>query len=100
MANDPDLKVNVDLLVSSELRLKSLKRELKGLGNRIDDMRPYWGSGEIEGAMGEFVDNWDDNRRKLLNSINTVGEMIKSTIDGFSGLDKDLAEGLRKGQKK
>lgn len=99
MANDSDLKVNVDLLVDSESRLKSLKKEFTNLGNHTDDMRPYWGSGEITDAMDKFVDNWDDYRAKMLESIDTVGKLVKSTIDSFEGLDADLAKGLREGGK-
>ncbi|MFH8487886.1 hypothetical protein [Streptomyces longisporoflavus] len=99
MANDPDLRVNVDLLVDSESRLKGLRREFKNLGNRNEDMQPYWGSGDITGAMNEFVDNWDDYRRKMLESIDTVGKLVESTVKGFSGLDADLAKGLREGGK-
>lgn len=100
MADDKDLRVNIDLLVSSESRLKNLNKEFKNLGTRKDDMHPYWGSGEIADAMDEFVDNWDDYRAKMLDNIDTVGKLIKSTIDGFTGLDRDLADGLRKGRKK
>lgn len=100
MANDPDLRVNVDLLVNSEARLKGLRREFKNLSNRNEDMHPYWGSGDISGAMDEFVDNWDDYRRQMLDSIDTVGKLVESTIKGFSGLDADLAKGLREGGKR
>jgi hypothetical protein len=100
MANDSDLIVNVDLLVESETRLKGIQRELKSLDNRKDDMRPYWGSGEVADAMGEFVDNWDDYRTKMLESVKTVGELVKSTIDGFTGADAQLANELRKAGKK
>jgi hypothetical protein len=100
MANDPDLRVNVDLLVESENRLRKLKREFKNLGNRNDDMREYWGSGDITGAMDDFVDNWDDYRKALLENIDVVGKLVKATIDGFTGLDADLADNLRKGKKK
>lgn len=55
MANDSDLKVNVDLLVESESRLRKIKKEFKNLGNHSDDMREHWGSGDITGAMDEFV---------------------------------------------
>ncbi|AVH55828.1 MULTISPECIES: hypothetical protein [Streptomyces] len=99
MANDSDLKVNVDLLVESESRLKSLRKEFKNIENRNDDMHPYWGSGEITDTMDEFVDNWDDYRAKMLESIDTVGKLVKSTIDSFEGLDADLAKGLRDGKK-
>ena len=100
MAGDPDLIVNVDLLVKSESRLKEIQRELKDLNNRKDDMHPYWGNSEISDAMGKFVDNWDDHRGKLLESVKTVGELVKATIDGFSGADAKLAEELRKARKK
>ncbi|QQM42696.1 hypothetical protein [Streptomyces liliifuscus] len=86
--------------MESESRLKSLKREFKHLGNRTDDMRDHWGSGEITDVMDEFVDNWDDYRAKMLNSIDTVGKLAKSTVDGFGGLDGDLAQGLQEGKKK
>ncbi|GAA2560577.1 MULTISPECIES: hypothetical protein [Streptomyces] len=100
MAGDSDLIVNVDLLVESESRLKGIQKELKDLNNRKDDMRPYWGSSEIADAMDEFVDNWDDHRGKLLENVKTVGELVKSTIDGFSGADARLAEELRRARKK
>ncbi|MFE6481921.1 hypothetical protein ACFVGN_03105 [Streptomyces sp. NPDC057757] len=99
MANDSDLKVNVDLLVHSESLLKNIKKEFVGLENRTDDMRPFWGSGEIADVMDEFVANWDDYRAKMLESIDTTGKLVKSTIDSFGGLDADLAKGLREGSK-
>ncbi|MGP3951664.1 hypothetical protein [Streptomyces sp. 7N604] len=100
MADDSDLIVNVDLLVASESRLKGIQKELKNLGNRKDDMRQYWGSGEITEAMDEFVDNWDDYRGKMLESVDSVGKLITATIDGFTGQDAQLAKELRKGKKR
>ncbi|MFI7018274.1 hypothetical protein [Streptomyces sp. NPDC050164] len=100
MAGDSDLIVNVDLLVKSESRLKSIHKELMNLNNRKDDMTPYWGSGEIADAMGKFVDNWDDHRSKLLKNLEGVSGLVKSTIDGFTGADKQLADELRKARKK
>ncbi|MFJ8593209.1 WXG100 family type VII secretion target [Streptomyces sp. NPDC093598] len=100
MTDDSDLIVNVDLLVKSESRLKSIHKELKNLNNRKDDMSSYWGSGEIADAMGEFVNNWDDHRSKLLENLEGVSKLVKSTIDGFTGADKQLADELRKARKK
>ncbi|MGW0813281.1 hypothetical protein ACWD00_08530 [Streptomyces viridiviolaceus] len=100
MAKDSDLVVNVDLLVESETRLKSIKKELENLDNRKDDMQPYWGSGQIADVMSEFVDNWDDYRDKMMETVDTVGKLVKSTIDGFTGLDAELAKELRKARKK
>ncbi|MET8944630.1 hypothetical protein ABZX30_13865 [Streptomyces sp. NPDC004542] len=99
MADDSDLIVNVELLVETESRLKGIQKELKNLNHRKDDMHPHWGSGEIADKMDDFVDNWDDYRTKMLESIKTVGELVKSTIDGFTGLDAQLANELRKARK-
>ncbi|WAU79085.1 hypothetical protein O1Q96_04545 [Streptomyces sp. Qhu-G9] len=100
MGKDADLRVNIELLSESESRLKNLKKEFNNLGNRADDMRSHWGSGEIADSMDTFVDNWDDYRAKMINSIDTVGKLVKSTIEGFGGLDGDLAKGLQEGKKK
>ncbi|UXY29162.1 hypothetical protein [Streptomyces sp. HUAS TT20] len=100
MAEDPDLIVNVDLLVESETRLKSIQKELKNLNHRKDDLRPYWGRGKIADKMDDFVDGWDDYRTKMLESVETVGQLVKSTIDGFTGLDAQLAKERRKAREK
>ncbi|KLJ03084.1 hypothetical protein ABZ114_01210 [Streptomyces albidoflavus] len=100
MAGDSDLIVNIDLLVESESQLKGIRRELKNLDNRKEDLREHWGHREVVGAMDEFVDNWDDYRTKMIESVESVGKLVKATIDGFTGLDAELAKELRKAQKK
>lgn len=100
MGKDADLKVNVELLVSSETTLSELHKEFKDLGKNTDDMRPYWGSGKITDAMDEFVDNWDDYRGKMLDKIDAVQKAVKATIDGFDGFEAELAKGLRGDKKK
>ncbi|MFJ3665782.1 hypothetical protein ACIPSE_04940 [Streptomyces sp. NPDC090106] len=92
--------MNVDLLVESETRLRKIKKEFKDLGNRRDGMREHWGSGSVTDAMDEFVDNWDEHRKSLLENIDTVGKLVNATIDGFTGLDAELAKQLRKRNKK
>lgn len=99
MAGDPDLIVNIDLLVESESNLGKIQKELKDIDNRKDDMHPYWGSGEISDAMGEFVDNWDDYRTKMLESLESVGKLVTNTINGFTGADAALAKELKKARK-
>ncbi|MFF7310287.1 hypothetical protein [Streptomyces sp. NPDC008137] len=99
MASDSDLIVNVDLLVESESHLSKIKTELNDIDNRKDDMRPYWGSGEISDAMGEFVDNWNDYRSKMIESVEGVGKLVTNTINGFTGADAALAKELKKARK-
>ncbi len=96
MAGDSDLIVNVDLLVESESALSKIQKDLRDIGNRKEDMRPYWGSSEITEAMGKFVDNWDDYRGKMIESVNSVGKLVTNTINGFTGADAALAKELKK----
>lgn len=100
MSGDSDLIVNVDLLVTSESSLKTIKNEFEGLGKRKDAMEKEWGSGEIGDAMSDFVDNWEKYREELLGSIEGVQKLVTSAIDSFTGLDKELTEASRKGKKK
>ncbi|MFC8439025.1 hypothetical protein ACFUJT_12600 [Streptomyces griseoincarnatus] len=99
MAGDSDLIVNVDLLVESESALSRIQKDLRDIGNRKEDMRPYWGSSEISEAMGKFVDNWDDYRGKMVESVNSVGKLVTNTINGFTGADAALAKELKKAGK-
>ncbi|AQS68198.1 WXG100 family type VII secretion target [Streptomyces sp. NPDC096094] len=99
MAGDSDLIVNVDILVESDTNLRKIKKVLQDINDRKDDMRPHWGSGEISDAMGDFVDNWDDYRTRMIESLESVGKLVTNTIDGFTGADAALAKELKKARK-
>jgi uncharacterized protein YukE len=97
---DPDLTVDFDFLAESERRLSQLKTTFKDIENRRDDMREHWGSGAIAEAMGDFVDNWDDYRTKLIEGIESVGKLVAGTKKAFKDLDDDLSKVNDKKQKK
>ncbi|MET9993040.1 hypothetical protein ABZ061_26150 [Streptomyces mutabilis] len=99
MAGDSDLIVNVDILVESEKNLDKIKKELEGIGKRKEDMHPYWGSEKISEAMDKFVDNWDDYRTKMIESVESVGTLVTNAINGFTGADAALARELKKARK-
>lgn len=99
MAGDSDLIVNVKVLVESESLLGGIQKELKGISNRRDQMHPHWGSIEISEAMGEFVDNWDDYRAKMIEGVTDVGKLVTNTINGFTDTDLALAKELRRQRK-
>ncbi|MBT2398710.1 hypothetical protein [Streptomyces sp. ISL-100] len=93
---DADLIINVDVLVTSEKRLGTLKSEFETIDKQKDHMRQFWGSGEIADAMDEFVDNWENYREKFIQNIDSLGKMVTAAINGFDGLDKELADRARK----
>ncbi|NGO12197.1 hypothetical protein G5C60_32475 [Streptomyces sp. HC44] len=97
---DPDLTVDFEFLAESERKLGQLERTFKDIENRRDDMREHWGSGEIADVMGDFVDNWDDYRTKLIEGIESVGKLVAGTKKAFEDLEKQLSKRDEKKQKK
>ncbi|MFF8868668.1 hypothetical protein [Streptomyces massasporeus] len=49
--------------------------------------------------MTDFIDNWDDNRKRLLESLETVGNMMEGTRDAFAKVDDELAKAGKKKSK-
>lgn len=47
-------------------------------------MREHWGSGKIADVMTDFVDNWDDYRTRLVESLDSVGQMVAGTKKAFA----------------
>lgn len=94
-----DLIVDFDLLSTSAKQLKAIQTEFQNLGEWKDDIKSVVGASELKGAMTEFIDNWDDNRKRLLESLETVGKMVEGTRDAFKGLDDDLTKAGKKKSK-
>lgn len=99
MSKESDLQVDFHLLSTSEKQLRDIRDEFNGLGEWKKDVRAVVGDPRVQKAMGDFVDNWDKNRKRLIKEIEEVGEMVETTRDAFKGLDDDLANAT-KGKKK
>ncbi|CAL9543130.1 hypothetical protein SUDANB176_04286 [Streptomyces sp. enrichment culture] len=97
---DPDLTVDYDFLTDCERKLGQLKKTFEDIENRRDDMKEHWGSSAVAGAMEDFVDNWDDYRTRLIESIESVGKLVAGSKKAFEDLDDDLAKANKKKQKK
>ncbi len=97
---DPDLTVDYDFLADCERKLGQLKKTFEDIENRRDDMKEHWGSGAVAGAMGDFVDNWDDYRTRLVESIESVSKLVTGSKKAFEDLDDKLAKTGKKNQKK
>ncbi|MGW3724961.1 hypothetical protein [Streptomyces sp. NPDC000851] len=91
-----DLKVDYDLLKQSAKQLSAIQREFKNLGEWKDEITSVVGASELKDAMKSFIDNWDDNRKRLLESLETVGKLVEGTRDAFEGLDVELAKAGKK----
>lgn len=91
-----DLIVDFDLLNTSAKQLNAIEKEFKELGEWKDDITSVVGASELKKAMTDFIDNWDDNRKKLLEDLDSVGKMVEGTRDAFKGVDDELAKAGKK----
>ncbi|MEU6255550.1 hypothetical protein [Streptomyces sp. NPDC047043] len=91
MSKGSDLQVDYDLLATSAKQLAQIRRKFKGLEDWKQEISSFLGDSRVQSAMRDFVDNWDNNRKRLVEEIEEVGKMVKTTSDAFKGLDDDLA---------
>ncbi|MFJ6069870.1 hypothetical protein ACIQFU_03340 [Streptomyces sp. NPDC093065] len=94
-----DLTVDFELLKTSSKQLNAIRREFKDLDDWKDDITSVVGASELRSAMTDFIDNWDDNRKRLVESLEEVGKMVEGTRDAFKGLDDELAKSGKKKHK-
>jgi uncharacterized protein YukE len=91
-----DLIVDFALLDTSSKQLKEIQREFKDLDEGMSDIKSVVGAAALKEAMTDFIDNWDDNRERLLEDLENVGKMVEGTRDAFKGLDDELAKSGKK----
>ncbi|GHG23392.1 hypothetical protein GCM10018777_42540 [Streptomyces albogriseolus] len=87
-----DLTVDFSLLNTSAKQLKAIQKEFKELNEWKDDIESVVGARELKEAMADFIENWDDNRKRLLEDLENVGKMVEGTRNAFKGLDDELAK--------
>lgn len=86
-----DLRVRTGLLRTTAASLSDLRAELGGLERRRDQVRSAWGSDDVADALDRFVDNWDDNRRRISDSMTSLQRMAEATADEFDRIEAELA---------
>ncbi|WP_217164742.1 hypothetical protein [Streptomyces sp. AC512_CC834] len=91
-----DLTVDLELLKTSAKQLNAIRKEFKNLDDWKDDITSAVGAPELRGAMTDFIDNWDKNRKRLVESLEEVGKMVEGTRDAFKSLDDKLAKSGKK----
>lgn len=94
-----DLKVDYQLLDSTERTLSSLTSEFQNIKAQEGSYDGAMGSGDIAGAMDSFAGNWDYHRGKLVDSMQALGKMVGQTRQAFQKTDTGLAHDLTKKKK-
>jgi uncharacterized protein YukE len=91
-----DLKVDYQLLDSTERTLSSLTSEFQNIKAQEGSYDGAMGSGDIASAMDAFAGNWDSHRAKLVGSMQALGKMISESRKQFTHTDTKLASDLTK----
>ena len=91
-----DLKVDYQLLDSTEKSLSTLVSEFQNIKAQEHAYDGALGSGDIAGALGSFSGNWDYHRKKLIGSMQALGKMVSETKEQFSKTDTGLTASLTK----
>jgi uncharacterized protein YukE len=90
-----DLKVDYQLLDSTERTLSSLVSEFQNIKAQEGSYDGAMGSGDIASAMDGFAGNWDYHRQKLVGSMQALGKMISESKDQFQKTDHHMASSLK-----
>jgi 2C-methyl-D-erythritol 2,4-cyclodiphosphate synthase len=89
-----DLKVDYQLLDSTERNLSSLVSEFQNMQAQEDAYSGAMGSGDIASAMNGFATNWKDHKKSLISSMQTLGKMVSETKQQFQKADTKLTKSL------
>lgn len=87
-----DLKVDYELLATSEKTLKNIRTAFENCTKRQNALAEAVGAKKLRDAMHDFADNWSDNRKQTLANLGEFIEMVTTVKDSFQDLDKKLGE--------
>ncbi|MFC9680803.1 hypothetical protein [Streptomyces sp. NPDC056948] len=96
MGEHDRLVVDYKLLESSKTNLRDIKRALNGIDKHRADIHDIWGHSSIAGKMDEFVSNWDNYRRELLENVEDLSKQVETSLTSFEKLDLDLKNASEK----
>jgi hypothetical protein len=89
-----DLAVDYNLLDRTESTLSGLRSEFSNIQAQQHAYFSAWGADAIASAMDDFAGNWDYHRKKLLDSMESLGEMVGQCKSSFTKTDTDLSNAL------
>ena len=96
------LRVSTDDLETAGTGLRTVATELEGLDKLMDqyDLRTV-GHQQLHERLQDFSDGWDDNRKKMIEEIQGLGQVAHESGKAYKELDTALYDALiGKGKKK
>lgn len=87
------LKVDYELLRETERELSRIQRlfDDRRIDGHRDEIGSIWGPDSMQDAMADFHDNWEQNRKRMVESVESVGKLTAKAQESFSAKDKGLS---------
>jgi predicted nucleic acid-binding Zn-ribbon protein len=76
-------------------QLTDLTGKLKDDGRLKELNREEVGHNKVADAIDDFVNDWDDKRKKLTQKVEALAEMASKSHEEFTKADLELAEALK-----
>lgn len=86
-----DLKVDYELLSSTEKTLSSLVGDFQNIESSTGDYDSALGSPDVQSAMGHFAGNWETHRKQIVSSMQSLGSMVAAAKTHFQNTDAKIA---------
>lgn len=90
-----DLKIDFAALRASSASLQQIAGAFDRLESRVSGAEDDWGSSAIAGAMGDFAGDWDSHRRKVVQALTSMRQLVDQALEGFQQTDGRLAGALQ-----
>jgi uncharacterized protein YukE len=91
------LSVDLDALDGFGSRLDTIKQQLDSSKHTIDSYDDAYGSDKVRDAMHHFESHWHDGRKHVEDTAETLANMAHESVKTIRGVDKDMADKLRRG---
>jgi hypothetical protein len=93
-----ELYVDVDALTELSRQLKAVKESLRGAKDDVDAYRGRLGSETIEEALDDFVHDWKDGRKKIIEGIDGLLTRVDNAVEAYRQQEAALSKAARGGR--
>jgi hypothetical protein len=90
-------KYDVDDLMQTASGLRTLHSDFSHASEARKGASGAMGYGDLRGAVEEFVDNWEHNRKRQLEAIDAAAGALDGILTGYVDRDEKAAAQLRSG---
>jgi len=88
-------KYDVDDLTETASGLRTLHSDFSSASQAREGASGAMGYGDLRGSVEEFVDNWEHNRKRQLEAIESAAKALDSIVTNYVEGDERAAAELR-----